>query len=80
MNPVDRRQLLGQIRQWADVGTTVIIVEHQLGALAEIADRLVALDRGVVVADGLPAQVLASEDIIRRLIQIEYHRGGTSDQ
>lgn len=80
MNPVDRRQLLHRIRQWADAGTTVIIVEHQLGALAEVADRLVALDHGVVIADGLPAQVLASDDIISRLINIDYHRDRASDR
>jgi len=71
MNPVDRRQLLQRIRHWADAGSTVLVVEHQLGALAEIADRLIALDHGVVIADGTPQEVLASPGVISRLISIE---------
>ena len=71
MNPVDRRELLRQVRGWADAGTTVVIVEHQLGALAEVADRLVALDHGTVIADGPPAAVLASPAVVSALMSME---------
>jgi branched-chain amino acid transport system permease protein len=71
MNPVDRRQLLRQVRAWADAGTTVVIVEHQLGALAEVADRLIALDHGTVIADGPPAAVLGSPGVVGALMSME---------
>jgi branched-chain amino acid transport system permease protein len=71
MNPVDRRELLRTVRRWADAGTTVLVVEHQLGALAEVADRLVALDHGTVIADGVPREVLASPRVVRALMSLE---------
>ena len=71
MNPVDRRELLRTVRRWADGGTTVIVVEHQLGALAEVADRLIALDHGTVIADGPPREVLASPQVVSALMSME---------
>jgi ABC-type branched-subunit amino acid transport system ATPase component len=41
-------------------GLTIVAIEHSLALLGELADRVVALDQGVVVADGPPAAVLAS--------------------
>ncbi len=71
MNPVDRRELLGQIRKWADDGTTTIIVEHQLGALAAVADRLIALDRGAIISDGHPTSVLADDHVVHRMMGVK---------
>ena len=41
-------------------GLTIVAIEHSLALLGELADRVVALDQGIVVADGPPAAVLAS--------------------
>jgi len=71
MNPVDRRELLRKVRDWVDAGTTAIVVEHQLGALAEIADRLIALDHGTVIADGAPREVLAAPQVVSALMSME---------
>ena len=42
-----------------DLGTTVVMAEHRLERAAPLADRAVLLDRGRVVADGAPADVVA---------------------
>jgi ABC-type branched-subunit amino acid transport system ATPase component len=47
------------IRTTADTGLTVIVVEHNLEFVAEIADVVVVLDQGRVVACGSPAEVFA---------------------
>jgi ABC-type branched-subunit amino acid transport system ATPase component len=49
--------LLSGMRDSLDAA--VLVIEHDLGVLASVADRLVALDRGVVVAEGAPRAVLA---------------------
>jgi len=49
------RALLARLR---DDGLTILGVEHALHALADIADRLIVLDRGHVIADGPPGAVL----------------------
>jgi branched-chain amino acid transport system permease protein len=49
--------LLADVRDSLD--TAVLVVEHDLGVLATVADRLVALDHGRVVAEGPTRTVLA---------------------
>lgn len=48
--------LLRTVRQ--RLGATMLIVEHDIAFIAELADRLVAMDRGTVLASGPPRQVL----------------------
>ncbi|MGG1556428.1 ABC transporter ATP-binding protein [Paenibacillus ferrarius] len=40
-----------------ELGTTIIMTEHRLEEVLPLADRLVVLDRGEIVADGAPAEV-----------------------
>ncbi len=40
------------------LGATLVVVEHDIAFVSALADRLVALDRGRVVAEGEPAEVL----------------------
>ena len=42
-----------------DLGTAVVVIEHDVGLLRSIADRLVVLDLGRVIADGAPEATLA---------------------
>jgi ABC-type branched-subunit amino acid transport system ATPase component/ABC-type branched-subunit amino acid transport system permease subunit len=45
-------------------GTTVAIIEHTLQALLRLADRLVVLDHGRRLAEGLPAEVTRNPEVI----------------
>ncbi len=47
-----------------DEGRTVLIADHDVERLASYADRIVALDRGRIVADGSPGVVLGHPDVI----------------
>ena len=38
----------------------MLVVEHDIAFIAELADRLVAMDRGAVLASGAPRDVLES--------------------
>jgi branched-chain amino acid transport system ATP-binding protein len=44
-------------------GLTVIVIEHALGRLARLADQVVVLDQGAVLAAGRPDEVLASRRV-----------------
>jgi branched-chain amino acid transport system ATP-binding protein len=41
----------------------VVLVEHNLGEVLRVADRLVVLDAGKVLAEGVPAEVMKREDV-----------------
>ncbi len=46
------------LRLRAELGATLLVIEHDMPLITAVADRLVALDRGLVIADGPPATVL----------------------
>ena len=66
-----------------DDGVTVLMISHDLQMAAEFSRRLILLDQGRVVADGLPRDVL-TEEALRRVyhcdvrIHQEPHSGGIS--
>jgi polar amino acid transport system ATP-binding protein len=50
--------VLDVMRDLAKSGMTMIVVTHEIGFAREVADRVVFMDQGVVVEQGLPKQVL----------------------
>ena len=51
------------IRTLPGEGITVLLVEHNLGEVLRVADRLVVLDAGKVLAEGVPADVMKRADV-----------------
>ena len=51
-------EVLRVMRDLADAGMTMIVVTHEMAFAAEVADRVVFMDDGVVVEQGPPAEVL----------------------
>ena len=47
-----------------DLGTTVVLIEHDMGVVMGLSDHVVVLDYGRKVGDGTPAQVQANPDVI----------------
>ncbi|MFQ1657383.1 heme ABC transporter ATP-binding protein [Aeromonas veronii] len=60
-----QHQLLTMARALASRNTAVLVVLHDLNLAARYADRLVMLERGKLMADGTPAEVLTPELIAR---------------
>jgi len=51
------------VRALPGQGITVVLVEHNLGEVLRVADRLVVLDAGKVLAEGVPKDVMARTDV-----------------
>jgi branched-chain amino acid transport system ATP-binding protein len=50
-------ELIADIRK--DASKTVLLVEHKMDVVRALADRIVVLNNGALVADGLPGEVMA---------------------
>jgi branched-chain amino acid transport system ATP-binding protein len=48
-----------------EFGTTVVLIEHDMGVVMDISDRVVVLDYGRKIGDGTPGEVRNNEDVIR---------------
>ncbi len=67
----ESRLLVGLVRRIREQQVTVVWIEHVLHALMAVADRLVVLNFGEKIADGLPADVMAQADVRRVYMGIE---------
>ncbi len=45
-------------------GTTIVLIEHDMGVVMDLSDRVVVLDYGRKIADGTPDQVRGNKDVI----------------
>jgi branched-chain amino acid transport system ATP-binding protein len=46
-------------------GTTIVLIEHDMGVVMDISDRVAVLDYGKKIGDGTPAEVRANPDVIK---------------
>ncbi len=64
MNPqesVELTKLVGRIR---DLGITVLLIEHDMKVVMDIADRIYVLDFGELIAEGKPAEIQRNPKVI----------------
>ena len=56
-------ELIETIRDLRSSGTTIVWIEHVVHALLSVVDRLVAIDFGRILTEGMPADVIASREV-----------------
>lgn len=53
-------------------GTTIALIEHDMAVVMDIADRVVVLDYGRMLADGTPGEVQANQDVIDAYLGVSH--------
>ncbi len=65
LNPAEIDNAADVIRRIHAAGITVVLVEHLLRVVNQLATRVVVLDQGRTLADGAPESVLRNPDVVR---------------
>ena len=63
LDPLLTQEVLGVIRSLAKEKRTMVVVTHEMNFAKEVADRVVFMENGVIVADGTPQEVFDSEKV-----------------
>ena len=65
LTPAECGRLSGIIREIAQRGIAVLLIEHDMRFLMALADRVVVLNFGRKIAQGTPAEIQANQDVVQ---------------
>jgi len=65
LNPVESRQIIEIIRRINKEGITVIMIEHIMKVLMGLSHRIMILNYGEKIAEGIPEEVVKNPDVIK---------------
>jgi cobalt/nickel transport system ATP-binding protein len=74
LDPKSQSQVVDLMQQWKGSARTVITATHHLEIVEDIADRVVVLEAGTVIATGTPVEILGNSELLLRANLIHAHR------
>ena len=66
------KDILGLMQRLKDEGITLLIIEHVMAAIMQLAERILVLSNSRVIAEGSPADISKNREVIRVYLGEEY--------
>ena len=68
LDPVGKREVFSVLKELHEKeGMTIVLVEHRTEPIAELSDRVVVMDKGSIVLEGIPRHVFEKVPALREL-------------
>lgn len=64
LNDTETQELANLLRAIRELGIPMLIVEHNMSLVMNVADRIVAIDSGAIIAEGTPADIQSNARVI----------------
>jgi cobalt/nickel transport system ATP-binding protein len=74
LDPRSQSLVVDLIQQWKGSNKTVVTATHQLEIVEDIADRVVVMESGTIIAAGTPQEILSDTPLLLRANLAHAHR------
>lgn len=64
MNPTESQELIKLVLRISQAGIAILIIEHDMKVIMNLADRIYVLDHGELIASGKPAEIRSNKKVI----------------
>lgn len=80
LNNYEVTEIMELIKKISKKGVTVIVIEHIMKAIMGVADRVIVLHHGQLIAQGKPAEIVKNPDVINAYLGKKYKVNGDQDK
>jgi branched-chain amino acid transport system ATP-binding protein len=65
LNPSETEDAIQYVKRIKDQGVSIMVVEHVMRAVMELSDRVMVINAGQKIAEGIPREIIGNEEVIK---------------